>query len=64
MARLKKSTGCKLIQTFDDGTTMEWDFGDYLTTFHVDTYTQFRDEDSREVTQVVFRKPWKSQEPK
>jgi hypothetical protein len=58
MARLRKSTGCKLIQTFDDGTTIEHDFGDYLTGFTLETRTQFADEEKRDVTTLVFRKPW------
>jgi hypothetical protein len=63
MAKLKKSTGCKLIQTFDDGTTVEWDFGEYLTNFTIETKTQRRDESTREVTTVEFRKPWVTPEP-
>lgn len=58
MAKLKKSTGCKLIQTFDDGTTVEWDFGEYLTNFTIETKTQHRDDSTREVTVIEFRKPW------
>ena len=58
MAKAINSTGCKLVQSFSNGTTAEIDFGAYLADYTIETVTQFRDEHQREVTTLVFHKPW------
>lgn len=66
MAKARRSTGCKLIQTFDDGSTVEQDFGDCLTDYTLDSSLQSRydvaeaREYQRKVTTLIFRTPWEA----